>query len=542
MIHPPILSTSSRCSRNSDNGEVIETYSVIGDVPSKTFKVVSGYEEDAIAWALYQGSPEYNGWIYLSVNTSGSYDDVTQAMGCGYLEGYLTYDHLWNHRYNYLSNQFNSTEMPAKLVDWIQINIGYMKTMITSNPNSQYWYSLNLTLNQLESIVNGYNDANSNSDQKLGIEDVFLVNMFGDLFDLDPAIGLGLSYFSKKNIEEYLMRSQHCSAIVKLADDLSELFAGHNTWSEYSTMIRIFKSYYFSYNSQLSGTLARSISFSSYPGVIISIDDFYQMVDTSLVVLETTNSLITNDLYHLITPSSVLSFIRIMNANRMASDGLSWCQIFSVENSGTYNNQYMVIDYKKFVPYKALHDGALYVIEQIPGQTVYQDETQILRTGYWPSFNIPFFESIYNLSGYNTYVYPSGTPVEYLSYVAAPRSQLFRRNANQIFTIEDFQDFIRYNNWEYDPLSYGNPYYAISSRQDLDPKKPQAFGGLDAKITSSTLLYSGTVYAISGPTTNQQPPFDWNSQDWNATHIGMPSLWNFDWVQFKNNTYSYFEK
>ena len=34
---------------------------------------------------------------------------------------------------------------------------------------------------------------------------------------------------------------------------------------------------------------------------------------------------------------------------------------------GTYNNQYMVLDLKKIELQKAVKDGALWVVEQIPG-------------------------------------------------------------------------------------------------------------------------------------------------------------------------------
>lgn len=35
--------------------------------------------------------------------------------------------------------------------------------------------------------------------------------------------------------------------------------------------------------------------------------------------------------------------------------------------SGTYNNQYMVLDLKRVELQKSLHDDALWIIEQIPG-------------------------------------------------------------------------------------------------------------------------------------------------------------------------------
>ena len=48
---------------------------------------------------------------------------------------------------------------------------------------------------------------------------------------------------------------------------------------------------------------------------------------------------------------------------------------------GTYNNQYMILDLRKIELERTIHDGALWVVEQIPGLVEYGDTTPILRTG-----------------------------------------------------------------------------------------------------------------------------------------------------------------
>jgi len=50
-------------------------------------------------------------------------------------------------------------------------------------------------------------------------------------------------------------------------------------------------------------------------------------------------------------------------------------------STGTYNNQYMVIDLKKIRLGRELADETLRVIEQMPGLVVGADQTAILRTG-----------------------------------------------------------------------------------------------------------------------------------------------------------------
>jgi len=52
-----------------------------------------------------------------------------------------------------------------------------------------------------------------------------------------------------------------------------------------------------------------------------------------------------------------------------------------VEMTGTYNNQYMIVDLKKVTLGRALANETLWVIEQIPGLVVGADQTTILRAG-----------------------------------------------------------------------------------------------------------------------------------------------------------------
>lgn len=49
--------------------------------------------------------------------------------------------------------------------------------------------------------------------------------------------------------------------------------------------------------------------------------------------------------------------------------------------SGTYNNQYMVVDLKRVSLGKQIEEWSLTVVEQIPGLVVYSDQSQALRHG-----------------------------------------------------------------------------------------------------------------------------------------------------------------
>ena len=57
------------------------------------------------------------------------------------------------------------------------------------------------------------------------------------------------------------------------------------------------------------------------------------------------------------------------------------------------------------------------------------DQTDILRAGYWSSYNIPFYEDIYNMSGYFTAFEAHGTD---FSYSLCPRAKIFRRDQGKV--------------------------------------------------------------------------------------------------------------
>ena len=53
-----------------------------------------------------------------------------------------------------------------------------------------------------------------------------------------------------------------------------------------------------------------------------------------------------------------------------------------------------MVDLKRFVVGKELLPGTLWVAEQIPGLVEASDMTDTLLRGYWPSYNVPYFEEV----------------------------------------------------------------------------------------------------------------------------------------------------
>ena len=108
------------------------------------------------------------------------------------------------------------------------------------------------------------------------------------------------------------------------------------------------------------------------------------------VTQETTIGNSNPDLMKYIQPKSVLEWVRVTVANRLANSGMSWSSIFERHNSGTYNNQWMILDYKLFTAGQALQPDTLWILEQIPGTVQMADMTILFeQQGYWPSYNLP---------------------------------------------------------------------------------------------------------------------------------------------------------
>jgi hypothetical protein len=84
--------------------------------------------------------------------------------------------------------------------------------------------------------------------------------------------------------------------------DLGDLLMAHSSWFIYGSMLRIYKHY----TLNVAVGAMRSASFSSYPGVLSSLDDFY-LHDTGIVLLQTTNSVFNSTLYEQVrVPASII--------------------------------------------------------------------------------------------------------------------------------------------------------------------------------------------------------------------------------------------
>ena len=105
-------------------------------------------------------------------------------------------------------------------------------------------------------------------------------------------------------------------------------------------------------------------------------------------------------------------------------------------SSGTYNNQWMVMDFKVLNESAAgqLKDGFLTVLEQLPGKFVVEDQTSVLRSKtYWASYNRAFYPEIFELSGAPGMVERFG---DWMTYDQTPRAKIFARDHSKVCLTE----------------------------------------------------------------------------------------------------------
>ncbi|XP_034528393.1 putative phospholipase B-like 2 isoform X2 [Ailuropoda melanoleuca] len=499
--------------------------SVLLDAETGQLRLVDGRHPEAVAWANLTNAIRETGWAFLELRTNGRYNDSLQAYAAGVVEASVSEELIYMHWMNTVVNYCGPFEYEVgyceKLKSFLETNLEWMQAEMERHRGSAYWHQVRLTLLQLKGLEDSYEGSMTFPTGRFTVKPLgfLLLQLAGDLGDLEPALN--------KTKSKHVMGSGSCSALIKLLPGHTDLLIAHNTWSSYQNMLRVIKKYWFQFREdpQENSPLApgNKVVFSSYPGTLFSCDDFYIM-GSGLVTLETTIGNRNPALWKYVQPKDcVLEWLRNVVANRLALDGDAWADIFKRFNSGTYNNQWMIVDYKAFVPGgPSPGNRVLTILEQIP-----------------------YFENVFNASGLQALVAQYG---DWFSYDGSPRAQIFRRNQSLVHDLDSMLRLMRYNDFLHDPLSLckacnpqANAENAISARSDLNPANgsypfqalyQRSHGGIDVKVTSMALARAFHIIAVSGPTWDQLPPFQWSSSPFSSLlHMGQPDLWKFSPIE-----------
>lgn len=541
------------------------------------YDVVHRADDSYDAYGNYFQNYNSSGWYYLDVfmqmEVDSAEDYLHYSRAMGFVEGYLSCQQIKDFYPNFYSDEFGTDEPGDQTINFIQENYDWMKKMAADNGASDdYWFTVQSIMMQVEGSYDGYLASTcneparkENDSSKVGgiyatidnptLMHFLLMNAWGDLYQIaakfnEPGYSVKGNHpnwkqksdgdtASSKNSLQYTHGDyvERCSAIVKLLDDKSDVVYGHATWDSYEAAApRIFKHYNFPLMRNGYAEHHYEVYFSSSPAILSSVDDFYTVSGyAKLGVQETTNNLYNLSLLDLVVPQSVLSWMRVTASNQMAKSGSDWGTQFSRYHSGTYTNQWMAIDLKLFSPGSTPADGFLTVFEEVPGLVHVEDQTQrLISDGYWPSYNIPFYDDITIASGYADLCEKDATRC----YDTAPRASIFREYQDQVNDVFGGQWILGYNSFQNDTASLNDSCNAIACRGDLEPRDVErgAYGAIDAKVT--TVLDSKrevgdapVLYARVGPSHDQQPVFCWSDmKDADEyVHVGQPDCFDYAW-------------
>ena len=464
-----------------------------------------------VAKAFYDKKFEEYGWDELHITTNKIFSDQLQAEAAGRIEGYLTKDRILYHYENLLSIQ---GELSYKEKAFFNKQRDFILEEYARNPYEPHIYNAYLIYLQFKGMVDEYNNQQTEFN-RISETNFNLMAAFGDMIEIHDKYRQNRKRFDDMTAEElklYFFLNSHCSALFKVKADMSEVFSAHNSWYYYSMMNRIFKEYNFNYNHP--SVKAKSVIFSSYAATLSSNDDFY-VTSNDLNVIETTNVFFNDTFLEEIVPESLLTWQRVIIANRMSETGEEWSSHFSPYNSGTYNNMYMVLDMKNIdLDNNSINNKTLFTVEQIPNLVKANDVTKQLRYGYWPSYNTPYDKEIIARSLIQEKIKEMPQLVHEFDYDTCTRATIMRRDQAKISSIDDMKTFIRYNNYTNDPLAFGDPTATISARGDL-MEKQLCYGAYDAKVASVREIKGKkkTIHVVAGPTYSDVEPFDFTKVD-----------------------------
>lgn len=539
--------------------------------------------KDGVAWARVADRLGETGWLDMHVETaeSKSISNDIKMYSAGFLEGFSTAERMsqfYSNLYPVLAKNTDGKNALSNIrlaflneIEYLKEKTGLQRGPSGAEPDDPYWQHMRYVFLQLTGIKDGYNTvAKLKGVNSLALLDLLFINSHAELpelmeaykpdalsarvtFQSQPVAAESfLQEFSIQSMEpekdaesqeaiehdweQRLIKRGHCTGLVRVNQDNSDLFVGHTTWGDFSKMTRVFK--YYNFKLPGSNAAATNIGFSSYPGCVSSTDDFY-LLDSGLAVMDTSLEILNPTLYNRVAefPANphVPNFMHVMAVNRMAQTAPHWTTLFAERNSGTNNAQWVIVDYKRFTPGTPIGDNTVRVLEIIPGVVYNADVSGDVATkGYWASFNRPVFQTIRAASGHTAAEAKYGA---LFSVDNSPRGVIFQRRTPSITSLTDMRVVMNSNDYPKEKVIPGTPGHAISARMDLDVNNGKIpNGGIDAKVTNRCLFKSLQCQAISGPTHDVQPVFTWKGTEgvelfpgW--PHLGLPDVYNFSWVQ-----------
>lgn len=205
--------------------------------------------------------------------------------------------------------------------------------------------------------------------------------------------------------------------------------------------------------------------------------------------------------------------VRLMAANRLATNSQSWFDTISHQNGGASALQWISFEPRSIT---------VLLVEQLPRITVAMNYTEkFKKIGFISYIGISNFQNI------NDIVRPAKKDVDLL------KTRLMRLQEN-ITTFEQFRNFMRGCSQEgctsEEQNSKTSQLRELTYRGDLEDI-PVPYGIIDTKILAICADGLKSFEATSGPSTSQsRTPFQWSKSFPNISHVGHPDSFEFKGV------------
>ncbi|XP_043253758.1 putative phospholipase B-like lamina ancestor [Colletes gigas] len=474
------------------------------------------------ARAYYKTGIFEHGWSFIEIETSSKYPDTVQAYAAGLLEGSLTWQLIHHHWHNTIRPVCEAKPVECqKLTRYLQDNTAVIRERAELlDSTDPFWHMVRLFYTQLDGLEAGWKFAvrRSRAPVSMESEDFLWLALASDIPGFQQVF----------NVSDIPMSSM--IYFKSLPRDNSEplIAIGHNTAASYTKMLRLVKKYTFGYHvlpaiKTAALTPTRSIVMTSYPGALSSGDEFYLMRSKSReLIVAGTSLLATNrsEWSFLHPKDHVMLSVRLMTANRLATNGQSWFDIISNQNGGASAVQWITFEPRS---------TTMVLVEQLPSITIAMNYTkEFKKAGYISYVGISNFRSV------NDVVQSAKKNVNVW------RTSLARLQEN-VTTFEQFRKMMRGCSQEDCTAENQNskldPLQELTYRGDLEDES-LTYGIIDTKILAVDSNGFETFEVTSGPATSQsRTPFKWCERFPNISHVGHPDAFNFEsitprWVWF----------
>ncbi|XP_067644755.1 putative phospholipase B-like lamina ancestor [Eurosta solidaginis] len=434
------------------------------------------------ARVCYKDSIYENGWAQIEVETQRTYPDWVQAFGAGILEGSLTWNNIYNQWKNTIESSCERDENSQNFCTWLrdllcENYIRIKETAVQRGEHDHYWHQISLYFSQLEGLETGYirgaSRARSDLEEEIPFSDFLLLNAAADIQDLkiyfENFVANATNGTASDDREDHKVLDEGVTSMASVvvpphtetaaepknfflpsATMLAKIFQtpdsptwrllfGHSTAGSYSSMLRIQKRYKFHYhfspNIRSNTVPGVDITFTGYPGILGSTDDFYivkgRQVQSIVGGVGIKNENI--DLWKTVNVTEALPLVaRVMAANRIAQNRRTWAKAMS-RHPFTGCKQWITVDLNKLRPQDNLytmlaedekHDdaalplnaadeaainerhnrnkGLVWIVEQLPGRMHLKDVSERFLTGAnstWIANGVPYFDEMLQASG-----------------------------------------------------------------------------------------------------------------------------------------------